>query len=365
MNRLSTLLLPFSALYDGVTALRNHLYDIQQKRSVHFTPFIISVGNLRVGGTGKTPMVIYLTEWLAQHHPLAILSRGYGRKTRGVRIATEHDTAQTLGDEPYLFYRRFGHSERVTVAVGEERVVAVPEIIQHAPATGMPAGTGMPATGMPATGTPAAELILLDDAYQHRAIGRDFNILLTSYAEPFYADHVLPAGRLRESRRGAKRADVVIVTKCPDGLPDAEQQRMTQRVQRYTQPDTPVFFTGLRYGEPRSPAGRTFDASPVVLFSGLADASLFDAYARQHFSVTEHITFGDHHRYTAKDQQRLKNALATAGATAGLLTTEKDVVKFENTNLPLFYLPIQPYFLSHKNLFHDLVLQRIREYTGV
>ena len=334
-------------VYRAVTDFRNHLYAIQSKKTIDFTPFIISVGNLSVGGTGKTPMVAYLAQWLKHDHALAILSRGYGRQTRGVRIAHEHDTARTLGDEPYLYYRKFG--EPVTVAVGEERVAAVPEILFHAPDT---------------------QLILLDDAYQHRAIGRDFSILLTRYARPFYEDYVLPAGRLRESRRGARRADAVVVTKCPDGLPEGEREQITERIRAYASPDTPVFFTGLRYGAPQ-PASSANDpdpsldnSRPVVLFSGLADASLFDAYARQHFAVAGHITFGDHHRYTPRDQQQLAAALDKTGPSAVLLTTEKDVVKLENTNLPLFYLPVQSYFLSAEDQFQSLIAQRIRDYAA-
>ena len=339
---LSKLLFPLSALYDGITHLRNHLYDIRSKKTIDFTPFIISVGNLSVGGTGKTPLVAYLAQWLKEDYPLAILSRGYGRQTRGVRIANEHDTARTLGDEPYLFYRKFG--QQATVAVGEERVAAVPEMLLHAP---------------------DIQLILLDDAYQHRAIGRDFSILLTSYQRPFYYDYVLPAGRLRESRRGARRADAVVVTKCPNGLSEGEQEQIRHQVQAHTRLDTPVFFTGLRYGEPQSARNPSLDnPRPVVLFSGLADATLFDAYARQHFKVIEHITFGDHHRYTQRDQQRLATVLAEAGPPAVLLTTEKDVVKFENTNLPLFYLPVQPYFLSAEDQFQALIAKRIQDYAG-
>ena len=333
-------------VYRAVTDFRNHLYAIQSKKTIDFTPFIISVGNLSAGGTGKTPMVVYLAQWLRHDYSLAILSRGYGRQTRGVRIANEHDTARTLGDEPYLYYRKFG--EPVTVAVGEERVAAVPEVLFHAPDT---------------------QLILLDDAYQHRAIGRDFSILLTRYARPFYEDYVLPAGRLRESRRGARRADAVVVTKCPDGWSEEEQEQIRHRVQAYTRPDTPVFFTGLRYGapqpaQPAMPPPSLGRSRPVVLFSGLADASLFDAYARQHFAVAEHITFGDHHRYTPRDQQQLAAALDKAGPSAVLLTTEKDVVKLENTNLPLFYLPVQPYFLSAEDQFQSLIAQRIRDYAA-
>ena len=341
---LSKLLFPFSVLYDGVTTFRNHLYNIQHKKTIHFTPFIISVGNLSVGGTGKTPMVTYLTQWLSADYSLAILSRGYGRQTRGVRIADEQDTARTLGDEPYLFYRRFKQEKSVTVAVGEERVAAVPEILYHAPDT---------------------QLILLDDAYQHRAIGRNFNILLTSYQRPFYEDYLLPTGRLRERRSGARRADAIIVTKCPDNLSEEERHGMTGKVVAYASPGVPVFFTGIRYASTQPIHRAEKMTNKVVLFSGLADASLFDAYARQHFEVAEHITFADHHRYSEKDRQQLAVALAKAGPLASLLTTEKDMVKLEDTTwqtLPIFYLSIQPYFLQQEHQFRHLLLQKIQAY---
>ena len=343
-STLRWLLLPFSTLYHWITTFRNHLYDIQYKKTIDFTPFIISVGNLSVGGTGKTPMVAYLAEWLSHNYSLAILSRGYGRQTRGVRIASEEDTARTLGDEPYLFYRKFKQGERATVAVGEERIAAVPEILFRAPDT---------------------QLILLDDAYQHRAIARDFNILLTSYQRPFYEDQVLPSGRLRESRAGAQRADAVIITKCPDPMSEEDKQRMTGKVLGYASPDVPVYFTGIRYGTPQPAFELREMTDPVVLFSGLADASLFEAYARKNFTVVDHITFADHHRYNDKDRHQLAAARLKAGPSASLLTTEKDMVKLEDPawqSLPVFYLPIQPYFLSSEDSFQDRLLQRIKTY---
>ena len=345
MSRLLPIVLfPLSLLYRLVTTFRNHLYHIQYKKTISFTPFIISVGNLSVGGTGKTPMVTYLADWLSAKYPLAILSRGYGRQTRGIRIANEQDNARTLGDEPYLFYQKFKSEKQVTVAVGEERVAAVPEIVYHAPDT---------------------ELILLDDAYQHRAIARDFNILLTSYQRPFYNDYVLPAGRLRESRRGARRADAVVVTKCPDGLSEEEMQQMTGKILVHASPGVPVFFTGIRYGTPQPMHETKKMTDKVILFSGLADGSLFEAYARKHFEVVSHITFADHHRYSEKGRQQLADALTKAGPSASLLTTEKDMVKLEDTawqTLPIFYLPIHPYFLQQENQFQDLLLQKIRTY---
>ena len=291
-------------------------------------------------------MVAYLAQWLSADYPLAILSRGYGRQTRGVRIAGEEDNARTLGDEPYQFYRMFKAKQQVTVAVGEERVAAVPEILYHAPDT---------------------QLVVLDDAYQHRAIGRDFNLLLTPYQRPFYRDYVLPVGRLREARRGARRADAIIVTKCPDDLSAEEQERMTGKVLVHASPGVLVFFTGIRYGLPQSVFGANKMDRRVVLFSGLADASLVEAYAREHFEVVDHITWADHHRYKEKNRQQLVMALEEAGPSASLLTTEKDMVKLEDPawkRLPVFYLPIQPYFLQYEDQFWDLLRRQINMYYG-
>ena len=351
LSRLLPIILsPLSLLYRSVTHFRNHLYNIGYKKTIHFTPSIISVGNLSVGGTGKTPMIAYLAHWLQAEHPLAILSRGYRRKTRGVRLASENDTAQTLGDEPYQLYRTFQDCPNVKVAVGEERIVAVPIILQEHPAT---------------------ELILLDDAYQHRAIGRNFNILLTSFQRPFYQDHLLPSGRLRESRQGARRADAVIVTKCPADLSEGMQQTMRAAIAQYTVSKTPVFFTGIRYESPQlvfnNSERQITPAQKVILFSGLADPTSLQAYVRQHFTVVDQFHFPDHHHYTPQDYQRLRETYQRAGHGTCLLTTEKDMVKLlgpelEWPGLPVFYLPIQVYFLQHEAEF-QLVLKKISRTT--
>ena len=352
LSRLLPIILsPLSLLYRSVTGFRNHLYNIGYKKTIFFTPFVISVGNLSVGGTGKTPMIAYLAHWLQAEHPLAILSRGYRRKTRGVRLAREDDTAQTLGDEPYQLYRTFQDRPNVKVAVGEERIVAVPIILQEHPAT---------------------ELILLDDAYQHRAIGRDVNILLTSFQRPFYQDSLLPLGRLRESRRGARRADVVVVTKCPTDLSEERQQTMRTAIHRYTAPETLVFFTAIRYEAPRSVFNNSdwsqmAPAQKVILFSGLADPTPLQEYVQAHFTIVDQFHFPDHHHYTQQDYQRLREAYQQAGRDTCLLTTEKDMVKLiteesEWECLPVFYLPIQVYFLQHEAEF-QLVLKKISRTT--
>ncbi|MEQ9441291.1 MAG: tetraacyldisaccharide 4'-kinase [Cyclobacteriaceae bacterium] len=339
------LLWPLATLYDGITRFRNHLYNVGYQKSLAFTPFIISVGNLSVGGTGKTPMIEYLASWLTEaSYRTAMLSRGYGRKTRGVRLATSEDTAETLGDEPYQFYLKY-RQQSVAVAVAEERVLGVPEIMHHYPET---------------------QVILLDDAYQHRAIARDLNLLLTRYSRPFYQDWVLPAGRLRESRAGAKRADAVIVTKCPDDLPPAQQETMIQNIRKYTNAETPVFFTGIRYAAPQPVFPDTPKHEQTVAFSGIAHPELFQQYVRQHFLTKECITFADHHRYTEKDIKNLSEHARKEPGQVCFMTTEKDMVKMINgplteqwKALPLFYLPMQTYFLQNEAAFQSWVVRQI------
>jgi tetraacyldisaccharide 4'-kinase len=195
MPVLRILLLPVAWLYEGITRLRNWLYDKGYKKSTSFPLPVISVGNLTVGGTGKTPHVEYLVRLLKDQRQLVTLSRGYGRQTKGFLIADEQANAATIGDEPMQFYQKFGH--QIKVAVGEKRVPAIEQILRLYPKT---------------------EIILLDDAFQHRAVRPCFSILLSDYHRPFYTDFVLPAGRLRESRKGAGRADAVIFSKCPQNL---------------------------------------------------------------------------------------------------------------------------------------------------
>lgn len=293
-----------------------------------------------MGGTGKTPMVEYLIKRLSTSPigptpGIVTLSRGYGRQTTGFRLANDSDTADTIGDEPLQLYQKFGRSPNpprtVRVCVGERRADAIQTIQTLYPETGR---------------------ILLDDAFQHRAVQPHLNLLLMNYNRPFYADHPFPAGLLRERRHGAHRADAVIVTKCPTGLSMAEQQAITKAISRYTRPETPVFFAGLQYDQPmlfatQQPANNLRD---VVLVSGLANADSLEEYVRRAFSMHHHVRFADHHAYTRSDLDQLLTRL-TPGAS--LLTTEKDWVKLdalltpgERTALPLFYLPVQMVFLG-------------------
>ena len=192
---LKFLLYPFSLLYGLITDFRNVLFDKGFKSQTGFDIPIINVGNLTVGGTGKSPQIEYLIRLLADTYQVASLSRGYGRKTKGYILADEHANAEQIGDEPMQFFQKFG--SKISVVVSEKRVEGVQQLLQEKPTT---------------------ELILLDDAYQHRYITPSFNILLMDYHRPFYEDLTFPAGRLRERRRGANRADCIVVSKCPENL---------------------------------------------------------------------------------------------------------------------------------------------------
>jgi len=344
LGLLRWILAPLAGLYWALTAFRNHLYNIEYKKPLEFTPILISVGNLSVGGTGKSPMIEYLAKLLQRDYRLAILSRGYRRSSRGVRLASEEDDASTLGDEPLQFYRKLGRDRHrsVVVAVGEDRALAIPEILHH---------------------HPDVEMILLDDAFQHRTVQADLQLLLTTYQQPFFRDHILPLGMLRESRQGAKRADAVIVTKCPEDLSPSGIQQVTTQIQRYAGKTTPVFFSTITYQPPISVQGEEEPMpEPVLLISGIANADLFEAYAQREFKVAGHIRWGDHHRYTESDRKRVLKQMQESGAEA-ILTTEKDMVKLLNTswtNLPVYYLPIGVSFLNQEADFQSFLWEKIR-----
>lgn len=327
------LLLPFSLIYGLITDIRNWLFD--NKLSAVYRPEVpvISVGNLTVGGTGKTPMVEYLIKRHLSNGPnlpyeTVILSRGYGRLTKGFRIATDADTAATLGDEPLQLYRKF--KQYVYVCVGERRAFAIQQLQALYPAT---------------------KYVVLDDAFQHRAVQRDLDLVLTDYKRPFYNDYPFPAGHLRERRHGAKRAHAIVVTKCPLSLPIEEQAAIRSRIQQYCAGEAPIFFAGLQYGVPVSFATReqVTDLRSVILVSGLANADPLEEYVRQTFRLQKHLRFADHHAYTRAELDQL---ISKVGPEESLLTTEKDWVKLdalltneERMHLPFYYLPVEMVFL--------------------
>lgn len=333
------LLWPIAVLYDLVTRVRNHLFNIGHKPSFSFEVPVISVGNLNVGGSGKTPMIEYLIGLLGTTNQIATLSRGYGRKTRGLRFATASDDASTIGDEPFQLFRKFGPGVRVVVA--EDRAFAIPNILNE---------------------YPDVNLVLLDDAFQHRSVRPQLSILLTEYGHLFTRDFVLPAGDLREARSGAWRADVVVVTKCPNEV--ADEVRVVNEIRRYIGAK-PVFFSAIDYAAP-VPFGRQASAGQrMVLMTGIANPEPFARHMSTQAMIVRHFRFGDHHRY---DKREVGQVVAFASKeNATIVTTEKDMVRLQSGRCadivrqsPFFFVPIRASFLKNGSEFDELVRRHLK-----
>jgi tetraacyldisaccharide 4'-kinase len=342
MKFLAPLLFPFAVVYDVITSIRNRLYDTGIKPAACFDVPVVSVGNLSVGGTGKSPMIEYLVRLLSSEWMVATLSRGYGRKTKGIRIATKDDNATTLGDEPFQFYRKF--KGKVVVSVGEERALAIPYLMHEYPDIGV---------------------ILLDDAFQHRRVRPSFQILLTDFNKLFVKDFLLPAGRLRESKRGAARADVIIVTKCPAHVTDDEMIAIEGAIRKYS--SKAVFFTRISYGNILSVTeSAPYKPQRIILVTGIANPKPLEEYLRHNYDLLHHISFADHHVYSPADQVKICQAAAKANAV--VVTTEKDVVKmdprvFRDERVALHYLPIEMEFMKNGKEFDEMVLNAVRSYA--
>ena len=337
-NWIKIALTPFSWVYGLITNLRNRAYDHQLFASGKPSQFIISIGNLTVGGTGKTPVTEYLARLFSDKIPTAILSRGYGRQTHGFILAHPASTPAEIGDEPMQYYLKF--NPNVLVAVCENRFMGAENIALTAP---------------------ERRLLLLDDAFQHRGISRDINLLLNDFQRPFYKDLPFPAGRLRETRIGATRADAVIVTKSPATLADAERNDITKSIHKFTQPGTPVFFSFIEYGAPESYAGGEVPLKKVKMAAGIANPLPFAAHLRARFDVTDEVVFRDHHNYTPADVEELIKNLKN---DTFVVTTEKDMVKLK----PLVeasgvagkfaYIPVQVSFGSDTGRFHEWIFNQ-------
>ena len=324
-------LLPLAWLYAAVLAVRNSLYDHGWKRSRPGWVPLIGVGNLRVGGTGKTPHVAWLVaELLRQGQRPAILSRGYGRQTQGPRLAGPADSAATVGDEPWHYFQEF-HGQGVPVAVAENRQLGL-DLLQQT--------------------HPALTCVVLDDAYQHRRVRPALNVLLTELARPFYRDYVLPAGRLRETRAGADRADVVIITKCPPGLSAATQAAVMAQVQRYARPAVPVLFSAYAYAPPQCltemarAAGVPAAPATALLLTGIAQPGpLREHLQASGFTLAAKFIFPDHHVFTAADLAAVRRNWQPGQA---IFTTEKDATRLlapelsaALAGLPVYTIPVR------------------------
>jgi tetraacyldisaccharide 4'-kinase len=306
---------PFVPIYYLVTWLRNKLYDLGIKHSKSYPLPLICVGNISAGGTGKTPMVEYLIRLLYAEKPLATLSRGYGRKTKGFVLASEASNAENLGDEPFQFYSKF--SKDIAVAVSESRQMGIEQLLKLKPKT---------------------ELIILDDAFQHRKVSAGLNILLTTYSNLYTSDWVLPTGDLREPRAGAKRAQIIVVTKCPSELSEAKKNSILKKINPESHQQ--VFFASISYAKDLVSKTNTIPLKTVkkaTLVTGIANAIPLVNYLKANDLNCEHLNFKDHYHFTEADAEKL-------AVHECIITTEKDFMRlktFSILNDKLYYLPIE------------------------
>ena len=330
MNSFQKIALPCAWIYGSIVWCRRWLYKKGVLKTHTFSTPTIGVGNLSVGGSGKTPHVEYLVSALSENCKIAVLSRGYGRRTQGFIKVEPFHTAEQVGDEPLQYVRKF-NPERVGVFVCENRAEGIRKIEAHYP----------------------ADSIILDDAYQHLRVRPDFSILLTDYARLFTQDFPLPVGRLREFRTAAKQADFIVVTKCPELAVNAKDKIM-EDIRKYSL--APVDFSTVKHGalKPFNLAAEAMNADlaevEVLLLSGIANPKPFVNYMEARFKVFKIFSFGDHHKFTERDLRNLKNSFQ-GHSKAILVTTEKDAMRLINSEIekmiseiPCFYLPIEVEF---------------------
>jgi len=331
MKLLRIVLFPIVPIYYSVTWLRNKLYDAGIKSSKSYDFPVICVGNLSTGGTGKTPMIEYLVRLLTKDKKVATLSRGYKRVTKGFLLADENTNVDTIGDEPFQFYKKFND---VIVAVDEDRQNGIAEL-RHL--------------------NPQPQVILLDDAYQHRKVKAGFNILLTSYHNRYTNDMVLPTGNLREPKSGVDRADVIVVTKCPKDISSSEKEKITKEIDPKLHQN--IFFSTISYGKNAiSSVGeiQIKDLPKFSLVTGIANAEPLVKFLDSQSLDFEHLEYGDHYNFTIKDIELFEQKEL-------IITTEKDymrLLEYESLFTKLYYIPITTSIENSKD-FDKLVLDFI------
>ena len=333
-----------------VVWVRNRLFDCGLLKSRQFDIPVICVGNLAVGGTGKTPHVEHLLRLLREQHGVAVLSRGYKRRTSGFVLGDAHSTALDLGDEPMQLHDKFPD---VTVAVDENRC----EGVEHLKSLGI-------------------EVVVLDDAFQHRHIHPSLSILLIEH-DRLVGDHLLPAGRLREPMGGIRRADIVVVTKCPSGMSEADYTTAAQSLPLSTKQQ--LYFSQMEYMglEPVFPDGTNAaniirpDTS-VLLVSGIANPLPMEAEVRRHSSHVTHLAWGDHHAFQPQDIKDINNTFESLPTPRILVTTEKDAARLKTTAglshevmRHSFQLPIRVKWLrGETNQFNQQIFHHISSFEG-
>lgn len=335
MNVLRKILFPFAILYGFITTVRNFLFDKGILKSTTFNVPVIAVGNLSVGGTGKTPQIEYLIRLLSDKHKVATLSRGYKRKSDGFVLAGPTSNAEILGDEPFQFYQKFPN---IQVAVDADRTNGITQLLSQ---------------------NEKPEIILLDDAYQHRKVKAGFYILLTSFGDLYADDFMLPTGNLRESRSGANRANIVVVTKCPSNLSNEKQEEI--RLKLNLSCSQQIFFTFIDYDDEiyskdEKIAVSEVKSEPKILLAGIAKPKPFFDYLKN--EMDECLTFPDHHHFSDTDLEEIQKK----AQNKKIITTEKDFVRLKDSKLTsqLYYLPIKSTFITNRQNFDATILEYVK-----
>lgn len=344
-------LLPFSWIYGSIVRFRNWLFDMGLKKSKSFSIPIISVGNITVGGSGKTPHVEYLIRLLHDKAKIAVLSRGYKRKSHGYVLAEESTTMPEIGDEPFQMHQKFSD---IYVAVDAKRARGI-ENLQNDEAT------------------KDVDVVLLDDAFQHRYVKPGINILLVDYHRLIIYDKMLPAGRLREPLSGKNRADIVIITKCPKDLKPMEFRVLTKAMDLY--PFQKLYFTSIDYDTPKG----VFEEKQieldklqdyhVLLLTGIASPKQMEHDLKPMTKDITNLSFGDHHSFKGKDINRINDAFESMPEPRIIITTEKDAVRlreteglYEKVKANMYELPIKVSFmLDQQDNFNEKIISYVRK----
>ncbi len=350
-NGLKILLWPFSVLFGLITSIRNKLYDWNFLKETKFELHTIGVGNLSVGGAGKTPLVEYLIRLLQnENYRIATLSRGYKRKTKGFVIASDTSTAADIGDEPLIFKSKYN----VTVAVDASRVNGMKQL--------MALQTEMP------------QVVLLDDVFQHRQIKCGLSILVTDFNKLYFNDRLLPYGTLRENPAGMNRADIVVISKTPENISAVEMRQVTKDIKPLAHQR--VYYSFLKYGELYSASNPSDKLDTlndlfrytVVSFAGIANAEPMTNYLKEYAANAKHLPFADHYEFTIKDLQDIEAYYQTLGGGSKIMvTTEKDLMRLKSPELwdfvkgmNLYILPVEISFKDKEEEFNQLILKYVR-----
>ncbi len=335
-------LYPFSVLYGIVTSVRNKLFDWKVIPSAKYNLPVISVGNITVGGTGKTPFTEYLIQLLQQDYKLALLSRGYKRKTKGALLADDNPRAEDIGDEPCQIKSKFGDIEAV---VAEKRVEGMDLILEKT----------------------NVDVVIMDDAYQHRYVTPGLSILVIDYNRPLWKDMPFPGGNLRECANGQKRADLILVNKCPLDLSQDDKEWWLKKIGPL--PTQKVFFSGITYGSLVDINGQWIDnlSRPVLAIAGIARPEPFFEYLHEVYNIRHRLIFPDHYQYANKDVTMIMQKLETLGKDAFIITTEKDYTRLKGLDKDmdnkLTFLPIRLKVLFEEEKQLELIIHNyVRDY---